>query len=550
MRWSRTFIPTLRENPAGVLHRGYAALLRGGYLRRADDIGHLYFPLYIRVREKLSLHLERIMTRAGGIPIAGAWSPPVESAGHCPANPAADSRTLICRVAGNELRSYRQLPLTLFYRHNHQPLEFADRDEHKPIDARDWITAHTFASSPESLAKTQESLVRDVLRFCKNIGLLPVIAAIESGNRGLFVTSEALPTAEGILCCNMCDYAASAAVAEGKPATGPGNEIRQKIQRVVTPGAKTVEQVTALLGVGAAQLIKTLLYKSERGVIAALIRGDRTVHEDKLRLAAGVSELQLLEADEIQELTGAVVGFSGPFGLSGVRLIADAEIPLMRNAVVGGNEDDIHLMNVDPGDLEFHLVADIRRAMANDYCPKCPAGLLGSRSGTLLGIIVSSDSNADPPFFFDNEEGRESPAIVGDFHLNLTDLLLTAAATHSDSRGLIWPEMLAPYPICLMAVNPDNQQQWQITEKLETELLAAGVDVLHDDRRARIGGRFKDVDLLGIPLRIVVGPKGLQDNTLDLEWRREGHIEKISIPEAAGYVKKLLQPEVHKPATH
>jgi prolyl-tRNA synthetase len=272
-----------------------------------------------------------------------------------------------------------------------------------------------------------------------------------------------------------------------------------------------------------------------------LVRGDRTVNEQKLRRAVGSSTLRLLEAAEVQALTGAAAGFSGPVGLSKIRIIADREIPVMDNAVVGANADDFHLRNVNPGDFEISQVSDLRRVADGDQCPRCADGILRHRTGYCLGYLRLLSGEDAPEVVYDGENGQEVRANIGLLRLDLTALVLTLAAIHQDERGLRWPESIAPYRIHLLAVNPDDQRQTAIIDDLARALQAAKIDVLYDDRGNRIGGKFQDADLLGIPHRITVGPRGLKENLLDWECRRDGKITKLEIPQAATQLINNLQ---------
>ncbi len=543
MRWTRTFIPTLREEPAGITHPGIAALVRGGYLRQAGDTGYVYLPLFNRVRQKLFSLLEHVLEQAGGLPVDLAVGNPEHTAVGAARLTSADRRRLICGLVGRELRSYRRLPLVLYLVDRHPPEEFPSKAPSNSHSPHDWLASYTFASTSESFAETQVRLAATIRDCLAKLGLPTVQALVRDGVWGLFFIGNNFAGPEVVFCCKNCAYAAIGNAAAGRPTAPSAQEPARDLERVATPGARTVEEVTAFLDITADRLIKTLLYKSESGVIAALVRGDRQANEEKLCHTAGVGRLELLAAPEVFALSGAPVGFSGPVGLTGVRIIADSEIPLMKNAVVGGNAPDIHLINVNPGAFAVHQVADIRQAQSGDGCPQCARGELAGHPAAFLGEITPILSGDVLPVLFDNEQGREAPAILGEFHLDLTEVLLLAAAIRRDACGLKWAAELAPYDVFVLAVNLDDPRQRDIVERLEADLLRAGIDVLCDDRLGRVGGRFKDADLLGIPLRITVGPRGLAESTLDFQWRNDGRIEKVGISEAAEIVRQYVRRE-------
>lgn len=550
MRWSQTFIPTLREDPAGISHPGLRMLVRGGYLRRVDAEDYLYLPLLNRVREKLKFQLGLDLANSGAdcidLTVDNRPSPGGEKR---PAH-TGDSREIICRTVNRELRSYRQLPLALYCFLRRQLRDSRLSGGQRMISEHEWLEMHIIAASASSLRKTQDRLLTMLTGYLRRYALAPVVTLSENGGRGLFIPTETNSGGESVLSCNTCDYAAMADVAESRPEGPFAAEDRLDMERVATPGAKTVDEVTAFLGIGAERLIKTLLYRAGEEIIGALVRGDRTVNEDKLRRVAGVAELQLLEAPDVRSLTGAAVGFSGPVGLRGVRLYADNEIPLLRNAVVGGNADDVHLINVNPDDFTITRAADIREVADGDRCPRCADGLLQRRTGWTVGGECRPAAGNSPMVMFDDEDGTESQGVISSCYLDLTGLLLTIAEIHQDERGLKWPEAVAPYHIQVMAVNPENDEQWTAIENLEHALLSAGVEVFHDDRRGRIGGRFKDADLLGVPLRVIVGPQGLKQGRLDLEQRQDGKITKLEIPRAVEYIVKFCQQKRIAPVTH
>jgi prolyl-tRNA synthetase len=541
MRWSEIFIPTLREDPAGISHPGLRVLVRGGYLRRVKGTDYLYLPLFIRVWEKLIYQLGRALTSAGAGHIGLALDRRYPSGKKDPTIKPVVSPEIICRVVNRELRSYRQLPLVLFH-FSRRPIDEAPvAGGGGLISEHDWLEIHLIAASAESLVTTGDRFTMILTDYLERCGLAAILVPGESGVFEIFIPAEKPSRGAAAFSCDNCNYLAAAGTAEGRPtAVSLGEECRS-IERIATPGAKTVEEVTAFLGIGAEQLIKTLLYTTGREHIGALVRGDRTVNENKLRRVAGATELRLLNAPEVLALTGAAVGFSGPVGLQDVRLIADREIPLMCNAVVGGNTDDIHLINVNPEDFAISQVANIREVVEGDQCIRCSDGILRRRTGLVVGGIILPAGNDSPEILFDDEGGGESRASVGSIYVDLTALVLAIAEIHQDDRGLIWPEAVTPFQVQLMAVNPDDDRQRMTVARMETELLMANVEVLYDDRRGRVGGKFKDADLLGVPHRVIIGPQGLKKNTLDWENRQTGKIAKLAIPAAVEYIVEYFQ---------
>ena len=369
-------------------------------------------------------------------------------------------------------------------------------------------------------------------------------SSADQDNREQIVLANSPHTDRVLFSCASCGYCAVVETAAGRPEPVDSGAEPQRPTKVKTPGAKTVEEVTAFLDVPAQKLVKTLLYKTPQGIVGALVRGDRTLNEAKLRRLLQVDQLDLLDAEGVRAVSGANVGFSGPLGLEQVRLIADYEIPLLRNFVVGANEDDVHVINVNPGDFPIAKTADIRTAADGDGCPNCEDGFLQRQTGFVVGRAPRglSGSVSNSGIFLDGETGGESEALWDKSYLDLTAVLLAVVESCGDERGLIWPASVAPYSVHLMAVNPEDKAQLAAVEMLESGFVSLGVEVLYDDRTLRVGARFKDADLVGIPLRVIIGPKRLSEGRVEVSHRGTGEIEVIDIDKVtesvAGRVKQ------------
>jgi prolyl-tRNA synthetase len=349
--------------------------------------------------------------------------------------------------------------------------------------------------------------------------------------------------------CPSCKYAANLERAEvGTPsaeAQARTKNQESRIARVATPGKSTIEQVSAFLRCGPADMIKTLIYVADGQPVAALVRGDHEVNENKLRRVLGASRLELADPQTIQNVTGAPVGFAGPVGLR-CRIVADAFVMLVQGGVTGANAADMHLTGVTPGkDFTPDRVADIRLAGDGDPCPRC-SGTLRLRRGIEIGHVFklgtkySKAMNAK----FTDEKGQEHLLIMGCYGIGVNRIIASLLETNHDANGIIWSPGLAPYQVLLVPLNVQNRQLMQTTEKLYEELLNQGLEVLMDDRDARPGFKFKDADLIGIPLRLVLGEKNLQQGLVEVKWRHEPTARAIPLAQAAQHV--LAELTVHK----
>jgi prolyl-tRNA synthetase len=311
------------------------------------------------------------------------------------------------------------------------------------------------------------------------------------------------------------------------------------LERVETPDQRTIEQVTAFLDVAPKKLVKTLIYKAGDRVIAALVRGDRELSEDKLRELVG-SRIAMADADTIGRVSGAPVGFAGPVGIKEAEIVADEEIRGERNFVTGGNEADLHLRNVNWGrDFAVSKWADLRNGVPGDLCPNCGKALKAYRGIELmhifkLGTIYSEVLDA----YFLDEDGARKPVVMGCYGIGTTRMIAAVVEQFHDESGIIWPVSVAPFEVLVMPVNHDDQLQRELAEKLAAELEADGYEVLLENREERPGVKFKDADLIGIPGQIVVG-RLAAEGKVEVR-RRAGESRTVPVEEAAATVRELL----------
>jgi prolyl-tRNA synthetase len=322
---------------------------------------------------------------------------------------------------------------------------------------------------------------------------------------------------------------------------------------VDTPDAKTIEAVTAFLKLPAKKLVKTLLYTRGDEVVAALVRGDRDLSEDKLQDALGGGRIQMANAATVERVTGAPVGFAGPVGLdsaalsdsegsrrSAIRIIADEELKGERNFVTGGNAADVHLLNVNWGrDFKVSAWAQIRNAEAGDVCPNCGTPLESYRGIELAHVFKLGTVYTEPlEAFFLDEDGRRKPIQMGCYGIGNTRMMASIAEHFNDESGLIWPTSVAPFDVTVIPVNHDDAVQRELAERIFGELTAAGLDVLLEDRAERPGVKFKDADLIGIPGQVVVG-RMAGEGKVEVR-RRAGATRTVEAGEVVPALQELL----------
>ena len=573
MKWSETYIPTLREEPTEAEIISHKLLVRAGYIRKLAAGVYNYLPLMQRVLLKITRIVRQEMDRAGAqeilMPVlhpAELWltSKRWEILGKDLMKMkdrhlrdlvlGGTHEEVVTYLIRGELRSYRQLPLNLYQ------IQTKFRDEIRPrfglMRSREFIMkdAYSFDVDENGLRTSYQKMVDAYFRIFERCGLETKKVESDTGAMGGKVAHEftvVVDTDGGeniIFTCDSCDYAANIEKATSiEPHGQEGKETQKSLRKVSTPDMKTVEEVTEFLRVPARKLVKTLLYKADGEVVAALIRGDRQINEIKLKNSLKAMELEMADAVTVQKITGAMVGYAGPVGLKGVKLIGDKEILGLTNFVTGANEDGFHLTNVN-NDRDFKLdaVADIRSAAPGELCPKCEKGRLKTSKGIevgntfMLGTKYSEALNAT----YVDEHGQEKFFIMGSYGVGITRTAQAAVEKFHDEAGIIWPVPIAPYLAEIVPVNIQDEKQREAALQIYHKMLDRNLEVLLDDRNERAGVKFNDADLIGIPLRITIGEKSLKEGKVEVKVRGSQAMVSLRKEEVLeGFLKILSEIE-------
>jgi prolyl-tRNA synthetase len=567
MRWTQTYIPTLREKQTDAELISHQLLLRGGYIRKLASGIYLYLPLMQRVIEKFSQIVREEMNKANGLEITMSVLCPAElwqqsgrydtmgkeqmrlkdRHAHDMVLCGTHEETVTYLVAG-EVKSYKQLPLHLYQ------IQVKFRDEIRPrfglMRGREFIMkdAYTFDADETSFAKTYKKLADAYFAVFQRAGLEVLKVESDTGAMGgkaahefmLLVDTEA--GEEIIISCPSCGYAANVEKAEFNDGAPVSTDADQKpVQVVDTPGAATIEQVTAFLKVDANRLAKTLIYMADGKPVAALVRGDRDLNETKLKNALRANDLEMANAAQVEQATKAPVGFAGPVGLEGIPLIVDPLVAKLKNFVVGANQNEKHIINVNiDRDFKATQIADLSKAKDGDGCPKC-SGKLTAKDGIEVGNTFQLGTKYSEKLgaTFLDAEGKEHPMIMGSYGIGITRTPQAALEKYHDDKGIIWPKSIAPYLVELIAVNQEKENLVQAAEQVYAELAKAGIEVLYDDRTERAGVKFNDADLIGLPIRVTIGDKSLKDGKVELKARASDKVELVPIGEITQAVNKL-----------
>jgi prolyl-tRNA synthetase len=348
---------------------------------------------------------------------------------------------------------------------------------------------------------------------------------------------------DGIVSCDSCEYAANVEKAEVVYRGPEAPAALGEIQRVDTPDQRSIEEVADYLDISQQQLVKTLILVTDtEEVVAVLLRGDRELNEIKLANLLGVDFVEMASDEVVREITGAPTGFAGPVGLK-IRIVADGEVAGMANFVVGGNAVDVHLLDVNHGrDFEVEQFADIRQAVAGDACPRCAAGKLESWRGIEVGHVFKLGTRYSKALGATvlDDKGKSQPLVMGCYGIGVGRTVAAAIEQNHDENGMTLPLPLAPFQVAVLMLSVKDDEVRQAAENIYAQLMEAGVEVLLDDRNERPGIKFKDADLVGIPLRITVGAKTLKEGQVELKDRSTGEMTLVAVDQVAAQVRQQV----------
>ncbi len=584
MRYSRMLIPTVKEAPADAEIPSHKLMLRAGLMRKLASGTYTYLPLGWRCLLKVINIVREEMNRAGAQEILMPSVQPIElwqqtgrdvdygptmahfEDRHGRGNVLAPTaEEVVTSVAANEIKSYKQLPMNLYQ------ISFKFRDEFRPrfgvLRSREFIMkdAYSFHASADCLDKEYWKMYETYKRIFKRCGLEYVIVEAESGEMGGSGSHQfTIPCENGedvIVYTEDGSYAANiekAAVdapsvipSQVSPQACLGVSANQKNlpapQEVHTPNVGSIEAVCAFLKTKPADMIKTLIYSSGGAIVAALVRGDHDINPEKLTQVLGGKHAELAEPAIIEKTTGAKVGFAGPIGLAGKvhKMIIDHAVATMPVGVTGANKTDYHTRNVVP-DRDFPLtgdnviVADIRNAVEGDtHNGKKLLFKRGIEVGQVFKLGTKYSTKLGCKFL--DETGKENPCLMGCYGIGVNRIVASAIEAGNDANGIIFPISIAPFEVIIVTLNQDDSQVVNTAQKIYADLLDKGVDVLLDDRDERAGVKFKDADLIGIPVRITVGKKALAEGNVEVKLRSEATVSKVAAGDVSAKVVEIVK---------
>ncbi|OQA28450.1 MAG: Proline--tRNA ligase [Verrucomicrobia bacterium ADurb.Bin345] len=565
MRWSKQLIPTLREAPQEAEIPSHKLMLRAGLIRRLSSGLYTFLPLGLRALQKVERIVREEMDRAGALEILMPALHPQEiweRTGRFEVlkdvmfkirdrqerglvlGPTHEE--IVTDLVSHEVSSYRQLPMNLYQ------IQSKFRDEIRPrfglMRAKEFIMkdAYSFDVGWDEAEASYRVMYETYRRIFRRCGLRTKIVEADTGAMGGSSSHEFMVLADsgedGLVECTACSYAANLERAESKAGEAPVFDGAERTpEEVATPNLRTVQEVAAFFKSPPARLMKTLIYVADEKPVAVVVPGDRDVNEIKLRRSLSAAALALADDATIEKVTGAPVGFAGPVGLK-IPVYADARVKGYRGAVTGANRKDAHLANVDLArDASVAEYVDVTFARDGDACPRCGAALQGKR-GIEVGHVFKLGTKYSEQLgaLYLDAEGKQHPAVMGCYGIGVTRTLQAVIEQRFDKDGIIWPLSVAPYSVEVLVVNAQHEESMAISLRLVEELERGGVDVLFDDRDERPGVKFKDADLLGLPLRVSVGERSLAKGGIEVRFRHSGEVRMAPVAEAAARIREWM----------
>ncbi len=560
MKMSNMLVLTLREVPAEAEIASHKLMLRSGMMRKMASGIYNYMPLGLKALKKVEDIVREEMNKAGAqeflasaiLPAelwqeSGRWDVYGDEMFRLKDRNSRDfclgptHEEVFTDIARNEIKSYKQLPVNLYQ------IQTKYRDERRPrfgvMRSREFVMkdAYSFDKDQAGLDLSYDKMHDAYVKIFNRCGLDAKCVAADSGAIGGSNSAEFMVKSEvgedDVVFCTCCDYAANI---EKAPCTAEENEKEElkEAKKVETPNIKTIEDLVKFFNTTEKNFVKTLIFNVDGKIVAVLVRGDREVNEVKVTNAlGGAIKFDMASPEEVFNATSAQVGFAGPIGIKVDELLVDEEVTMMYNFIVGANETGFHIENVNYGRDFEGKVGDFRNITAGEKCPVCGGEVTISRGTEVghifkLGTKYSQAMNAN----FIDEDGKEKPFLMGCYGIGVTRTLASIIEQHNDENGIIWPLSVAPYHVSVVPVNVKDEEQMRIAEEIYTKLKDMGVEVLIDDRNERAGVKFKDSELMGIPMRVTVGKK-INEGIVEFKLRAGGENELVKIEDVCSRVE-------------
>lgn len=565
MRWSRTLIATLRDDPQEAEIASHKLMVRAGLIRKLSGGLYTFMPLGLRALQKVANIVREEMNRAGAQEIlmpalqpAELWERSGRLSTMGPGMFRLKDRAermmalgptheeVVTELLAGEVSSYRHLPCTVYQ------IQTKFRDEIRPrfglMRAKEFIMkdAYSFDTSFEAADLSYQAMYDAYVRIFSRCGLDARPVEADTGDIGGKWSHEFMVLADsgedGIIDCAACGYAANQERAERAVETGITSPAEcPPIEEVATPDVRTIEALAAFFKRDASCFIKTLIYLADGAPVAVIVPGNRDLNEHKLKRLLGAKKIELADEVTVQKITGAPVGFAGPVGIQ-APIYADNSLRNRVDLITGANKSDAHIQHVDLArDASVKAFEDLAVVVAGDACPRCGKALQlkrGIEVGHVFKLGTKYTESFDAKYL--NDKGQSELMVMGCYGIGVTRTLQAVIEQSHDADGIVWPISVAPFAVNLLLLDPKDTAVCAVVDQLEKDLQARGIDVFVDDREERPGVKFKDADLIGCPIRIVAGAKGLAKGGVEVKLRTTKEIDLVPVEHAVEKISNLV----------
>ena len=563
MKLNNSYFYTLRENPSDEESTSGKLLIRGGYIKKSSSGVYMFLPLGYKVLTNIEAIVREEMDKAGCqellMPCLISEDYYVASGRRANFGPSMFTlqdrfnktmvlgpthEELFAVAAGMKIQSYKDLPFALYQ------VQTKFRDEPRPrfglIRVREFAMkdAYTFDRDLEGLDEQYQRIFQAYKNIFDRMHIDYKIVKADTGVMGGLLSEEFQAITDigedTVVLCDSCDFSSNIEVAKCVKSDNVNTEEYKDIELAHTPNARSIEEVAGFFGKKPEDFVKTMIYKVDDSFVACLVRGDHEVNETKLQKAFGANEVSLAEAEDVERITGAKVGFAGPVGLD-IPVVMDQEIENMRNFIVGANKTDYHYINVNLKDFTPSKILDLRNIQEGDVCPVC-----GGRISFAKGIEIGNTFKLGDKYskamnlYYQDDDHQLKPVIMGSYGIGIGRTMAALVEQNHDDNGIIWPIELAPYKVGLVIIKSDDSEQKKLAEEIYDKLMDMGIEPIYDDRNERPGVKFKDMELIGIPKRITVG-KLAAEGKVEFRLRTDTENQVLTVDEALAKVKELVK---------
>jgi prolyl-tRNA synthetase len=544
------FIPTMKEDPKDAEVLSHRLMLRAGFIRKLASGVYTWLPLGLKSLKKVENIVREEMNRKGAQEIimpfvqpkelweeSGRWEKygkellRIRDRNDRELCLGPTHEEVVTDLVRREVKSYKELPLTLYQ------IQTKFRDEIRPrfgvMRSREFSMkdAYSFDIDEAGAEKSYRDMHDAYMRIFERCGFNFRAVEADTGQIGGSFSHEFMVLADTgediIISCGSCGYAANLERAEVGFIDRDVARTKGQFKNVDTPGQRKIDEVSRFLGVAPDKLVKTIIYTTDKGTIGVLVKGDREINEVKLRNMLNLDSMELADEETIEKVTGGPLGFSGPIGLD-ISLYADRDVLFMEDFVVGGNARDVHTVGVNIEDFKVEGFYDLKVAEPGDLCARC-GGTHSSTKGIEVGHIFKLGlkySKAMNCTFLD-KEGKEKFAVMGCYGIGVGRTVAAAIEQGHDENGMVLPFAIAPFEVDVLPVNSSHPESMELAETIYKELIEKGIDAIIDDRPERPGVKFKDCDLIGIPLRVTIGERNLKDGYVEIKLRKEKESQRV-----------------------